>query len=487
LTGKTLQENLRYVDAHRSRIDLAELRVDCLEADEKFHVREFPAMAGLPVILTVRRKCDGGRFEEGEGVRLVILAKGLAYASTDPRKNFAYVDLESDLHAPAIEEAARTFGTRIIRSAHVMNGLPPSLDLAWKELTRDSNEIPKLSVMPRNASEAARFASFFLTMPPGPRIPVAMGEYGFFSRILVKRLGGTFGYASVVGGEKGAPGQVTPDELEYVYGFRQLKGDEAVYGLVGNPVAGSQSPILHNSGFRTIGAHSIYVPCRADSPEDFFELADALSIKGASVTVPFKERIVPHLVDASTDVRAIGACNTIARGKGGWCGWNTDSDGFESAILEFSHRKSLHGLKVAVIGAGGIARAIAHSLHRLGAKACVVNRTMTKAKKLAERYGFEWSSMDENAVRLLDRYRDLIVQATPVGMEGGPQGDPLEWYEFSGREIVYDAVYKPAETVLLRRARAAGCKVTNGLQMLIRQAAGQFESFTGHQYPEKRK
>ncbi|HSV56014.1 MAG TPA: NAD(P)-binding domain-containing protein, partial [Magnetospirillaceae bacterium] len=156
---------------------------------------------------------------------------------------------------------------------------------------------------------------------------------------------------------------------------------------------------------------------------------------------------------------------------------------FERSVLGFMRRTDLRGVRVAIIGAGGSARAVAYALHKLGATACVVNRGMYKAKQLAEQYSFEWSGMNERAVEMLGRYNDLIVQTTSVGMEGGPPGDPMEWYEFSGREALVDIIYNPRETSLMRRALQAGCAAVNGLGMLQAQGEIQFELFTGRKYP----
>ncbi|MFQ3547062.1 MAG: type I 3-dehydroquinate dehydratase, partial [Termitinemataceae bacterium] len=150
LTGKTIVKNLELVDRYRSYIDVAELRVDCLEQDERFYIRRFPALAGIPTILTIRRKVDGGNFIEGEGARIVLFAAGLAFASTDRRRNFAYVDLEEDMQVPSLEEAARTFGTRIIRSYHNFQGVDNNLEEKIRQLQRTGDEIAKVAVMPKD-------------------------------------------------------------------------------------------------------------------------------------------------------------------------------------------------------------------------------------------------------------------------------------------------------------------------------------------------
>lgn len=487
LTGKTIAQNLNALEHYRNRIDMCELRVDFLEAQEQFLIRSFPEKAGMPVILTVRRRTDGGRFDSGEGVRLVILAKGLAYADVERRKNFAYVDIEHDLHIQAIEEAARTFGTRIIRSIHCLNGLPANLPAVWDDLSSRQGEIPKLSVQTKGIGDAETLFRFFSARPhEEERIITGMGDYGFCTRILSDWMGSAIRYhsAAKAGLEPAAPGQLDPFTMAEVYRGSEPKPGWYLYGLLGGPaVIGSLSPGLHNAGFSRIGLPSLYLPFPADDLDAFLRLAELLPLKGFSVTVPMKERILARLAERSPEVDEIGACNTAVRTAIGWSGYNTDAVGFRKSVLEFMGTSSLRGVKACIIGAGGAARAVAYALHELGAKACVINRNMSKAKRLAEHYAMPWAGMAEKAVDLLERHNELIVQTTSVGMEGGPPGDPIDWYEFTGSEALFETIYNPAETPLLKRAREAGCKATNGLGMLHAQAAAQFRLFTGMEYP----
>ncbi len=487
LTGSTLEENIAALDRYRDQVDLAELRVDYLKPEERFHIRNFPAKAGVPTILTVRRKQDGGRFEQGEGVRLVIIAKGLSFADPDKRRNFAYVDIEQDFHIPAIQEAARIFGTRIIRSMHCLDGLPGKLDAAWRSLSSSPYEIPKLAVQAHSIQDTERLIAFSSSLPhQEERIIVAMGEYGFCTRALAARTGSMFVYSSAAaaGLAPSAPGQLDPDVQRSVYRVGEAKANWSVYGILGGPsVMGSLSPAIHNAGFRAAGIHAQYLPFPADDMDSFMRLADTLDLRGFSITVPFKERILPSLTWRSPEVDAIGACNTAVRTKDGWAGYNTDACGFRKAVLEFMGREDLTGVRTCIVGSGGAARAVAYTLKELGARACIINRSITRAKRLAEAYAFPWADMTERAVELIEQHNDLIIQTTSVGMEGGPPGDPIDWYEFTGKEALFEAIYNPNETPLMRRAREAGCKVTNGRSMLIAQAEAQFSLFTGKAYP----
>jgi len=485
LTGSTIAQNLAALERYRDKVDVVELRADYLDTSELFHVRSFPERAGLPSILTVRRRCDGGMFTMGEGVRLVIFARGLAFAESDQRKNFAYVDLEYDFHIPAIQEAARTFGTRVIRSKHCMNGMPADIERVWRELCARPFEIPKLAVAARGLSDVD--SVFRLFEGGGPeRVVVSMGEYGFCTRVLAEKLGSMLVYAACSGSglEPAAPGQLEPSRLLDTYRAREYGPDWNLYGILGgSTVIRSQSPTIHNAGFAALGLKSLYLPFPADDVEPFLTLADRLGIRGFSITVPYKERILPYLARQAPEVEAIGACNTAIREKDGWVGYNTDAYGFSRAVCRFLGVDTLYGVRTTIVGAGGAARAVAFALKGLGAQACVINRNMSKAKRLAETYGFEWAGMTERAADLMERYHDLIVQTTSVGLEGGQEGDPMEWYEFSGREALFETIYNPAETPVMRRAREAGCRVTNGLGMLQAQAEAQFRLFTGQDYP----
>jgi 3-dehydroquinate dehydratase/shikimate dehydrogenase len=498
LTGSTIARNLAAIDRYRGLIDMAELRADYLDPAEQFLIRSFPERAGLPTILTVRRKADGGRFEQGEGVRLVILAKGLSFAESDKRKNFAYVDIEHDLQIPAIQEAARTFGTRIIRTLHCMDGVPSNLESLWRELADNPYEIPKLAVRVKTMADTEALLRMFAgpgalsgasgVPGAGQRIIIGSGDFGFCTRVLAKRMGSMLVYASAVkaGLEQSAPGQLDPEAYLTTYRGKQAEADWNLYGILGGPsVLGSLSPAIHNSGFSTLGLKAMYVPFPSDDLESFLRTTEILNIRGFSVTVPFKEKILPRLSSKSAEVEAIGACNTAVRGSKGWAGYNTDAYGFKRAVIEFMGTGDLKGINACIVGAGGAARAVAYTLHELGANACIINRNLTKAKRLAERYGFRWSGMTERAVELVERHNDLIIQTTSVGMDGGTPGDPVEWYEFSGREAVFETIYNPLETQLLRRAKAAGCRVTSGVGMLQAQASAQFSLFTGLEYPER--
>jgi 3-dehydroquinate dehydratase/shikimate dehydrogenase len=490
---------LELLEKNRPYIDMAELRVDYLDPDERFLIRRFPEQAGIPVILTIRRDLEGGRFSEGEGARIRLLSQGLAFAEADRRKNFAYIDLEEDLDVPSLEEAARTFGTRIIRSSHNLNGMEADIPGKLRKLRRVGDEIAKIAVMARSSADTLAMVRAAREERDTNKIFLCMGHYGTFTRILAEKLGSQISYTSA--GEEGlppaAPGQLQPRELAELYRFRGIGPETRVFGVVGHPLKVTGSPRFFNTVFALEDANAVYVPFPADSFEDFIALAEELGLEGVSVTVPYKEKVLEYLGGMSDDVERAGACNTITRCPQGWLGANTDMRGFSDSLLNFmgglrageGHDRHLNpsaglrGKRATVIGAGGAARAVAAELYRLGAKVLILNRTLTKARSLAAPYGFQWAGLDEQGINRMEKFSGLIIQATPAGMDGNPGQDPLELYSFSGKEIVMDLIYEPERTPFLQRAAAAGCAVLNGYDMLIRQARYQYTQFFKRDFP----
>ena len=487
LTAKTLARNLEVLDKYRKHIDMVELRVDCLEPNERFLIRSFPEQAGLPVILTIRREIDGGHFESGEAARINLMARGLAYANADRRRNFAYLDIEEDLNVPSLEEAARTFGTRIIRSYHNLKDTETDIAAKLRSMRRSADDIVKVAIMANSTWDVLKLLRAGKECTGQEKILVAMGYYGLCSRILAEQFGSFLSYACALSEpdfQPAAPGQIDAQKLEQQYRFRSMSSATKIYGITGYPLTVTHSPYFFNTIFGLEEIDAVYIPFPADSINACMELIEALKVEGLSVTVPYKEAVVPFLSNQTMEVRNIGACNTLCSDRRGWQGVNTDAGGFSDSLLAFTGRPHLKRQRVTVIGAGGSARAVAHELHRMGAKALILNRTLYKARDLAAPYRFAWGGLDNQGIEKMNKYRDIIIQTTSVGMEGSTMGDPVALYSFSGREEVMDLIYKPEMTAFLKRAAEAGCRIQNGFDMLIRQACYQYIRFTGKEFPE---
>jgi 3-dehydroquinate dehydratase/shikimate dehydrogenase len=475
------------LNKYRRFADLAELRVDCLDTGERLYIRQFPELAGIPVILTVRREVDGGYFTGGEGERLKLLANGLAYANADSRFNFAYVDIEEDFNTPSLEEAARTFGTRIIRSCHDLNGAINDIPAKIKSMKRAGDEIVKIAFSVKTTREILNVFRASNTLANQDKILICMGHYGIYSRILAERFGSFLTYSSALSENivPGAPGQMDVRELSELYHFDKITKKTKIYGIIGNPLKSSISPWFFNTILNLENTDAVYVPFPVTNINDFMELAKEMDIQGLSVTVPFKEAVFPYLTEKSAVVQSIEACNTIYRKENAWHGENTDCAGFSTSLLNFLNRKNLKWQKITIIGAGGVSRAVAAEIFKMGGKALILNRTVHKAGNIASRYNFRWGGLDNHGITLMSKYNDIIIQTTSAGMEGHDVSDPLELYNFSGKEAVMDLIYTPAQTPFLKRAAESGCRTLNGYDMVIRQACLQYASFFDREIPNK--
>lgn len=476
LTGATLEEDLAFVARYRRDIDLLELRADFLRPEEAAKAAALPGKVDLPVILTVRRQREGGRFAGDERERIALLNRL-------SNGGFAFVDLEEDLDAPSLDRQLAEKKVGIIRSFHDRNGVPQDLLERFGRLARGPTEIPKAAVTPRGVADLLRVLETFQGFPQPRKVLLGMGDYGFPTRVLAPKLGTLFCYSSPPG-DSAAPGQVDPQTLDELYRYHGVGGETEVYGVMGNPVMHSLSPRIHNAGFAALKRNAVYLPFLVDDLEPFLRVADLLGIRGLSVTIPHKERVLRVLGKKDPSVAATGACNTLHRGpSGAWDGTNTDAAGFLAPLVEVFGGRIPRGLGATVIGAGGASRAIVYALVGRGARVLVLNRTAERARQLAAAFNVQAAPLDESGLGLMSGFSDLIVQATNVGMSPRPEADPLPGYHFTGHEVAYDLVYVPETTVFLKRALSAGCRVIRGRQMLLAQAWEQFRIFTGSEYP----
>lgn len=308
-----------------------------------------------------------------------------------------------------------------------------------------------------------------------PMIGACMGEQGMLSRMLGIRAGGAFTFGSAGHGKETAPGQPTYRELRDFYRIEQIETVTKVYGIAGDPVSHSMSPWVMNSAFRRENVNAVYLPLHAKALDDLLRTTADLPLDGLSITMPYKQMVVEHLDNSDVLTQKTGACNTIVRAKDGRLfGFNTDVYGIVAAI---EPRVPLQGARVLVLGAGGAARAAVFGLRAKGAEVSILNRTAATAVALAKQ-------SDSKVVKRGDLPKlsfDLILNATPVGM-GSDKSTPLEGHELNTL-WVFDLVYNPIETRLLKLAQAKGCGTISGAEMFVHQAARQFEIWTGKPAP----
>ena len=271
-----------------------------------------------------------------------------------------------------------------------------------------------------------------------------------------------------------------------------IQGDTKVTGVFGFPVEHSLSPAMHNAAFAALHLKYIYVPFSV-APENLgaaLRGLPALGIVGVNLTIPHKEAALPYCDTITDAARDIGAVNTIHVVDGRLLGDNTDGRGFYEPLREMGVSNSIAGKNVVVIGAGGAARAVVFRLVREGANVTLVNRTLERAARLAadvEHAGFApIAVLPQDAPKELTRKiaaAELLVHTTKVGMNPYPDAmPPIPLAAFHSQLLVYDLIYRPAETLLLRTARERGCRTLNGVKMLVYQGAAAFERWTG-QWP----
>ncbi len=472
LTGRTMKENYTLLEQNREMIDIAELRMDFLPVGELRDMRGIRERMGITAIATFRKECDGGRFSGEEVFRRKILLNAV-------NAGFEYVDMEYGVDFPEVEAAAQGKGTVVIRSIHNFDGVSVPVDAITKMLTLPDWEIPKIAVYPHGSKDVLSLMQLYSVFSNrDKKIILGMGAYGFFSRILYRKLGSLLTYCS--GAEaSGAPGHISPAQLKDVYNLDLITPDAAVYGIIGNPVMHTRSPHLHNSGYRKCGMDAVYIPFPVDDPDLFMEFAQKLPVKGFSVTVPYKKDVIRFLDKVDPSVNQADACNTVVYKDGGYEGWNTDIEGFFKPLEK---RIPLQDIKrIAIIGAGGAAGAVIRALKGLDAQIHIFNRTEEKARILSQKFDLSYHPL--SSYKEIERC-DLIVQTTNVGMFPLEDKTPLPGYRFRKEQIVYDLIYTPEETLFLKEAASSGCRTINGLEMLSVQGKKQFLLFTGVDYPE---
>ena len=490
LTGTTLEENLKNINDYRRYIDMAELRVDFLSEIVPSQIAAFRDKAALPCILTVRRKIDGGQWQNSEDERAALFERifgEILKVQVAGGNGFDFVDFEDDFRDENLRRAAANVGLTIIRSVHNFEG--PVGDAAERvaEMGYSENEIPKIAFMPRSLDDVTSLFESAQKLQ-GNHILLAMGELGLPSRILAEKLGNFLTFCSLPSQDSSISslGHLDPVTLNETYHFRELTAETKVFGITGWPLAATSSPALHNEGYKKTGLDAVYIPVRAQTIDEAIHFDEAVGIGGMSVTIPHKESVMPFLKELSPEVSEIGACNTIVHKSDGWHGYNTDAPGFSKSLLEFTALENLKGKKVSVIGAGGAACAVIYALKKLGADVCIFNRTVGKAKILAERFDCAYAPLDESSLQKLKEYNQIIVQTTSKGMKNtepaNAENDPIFFYDFDGSELLFDIVYVPEVTPVMARAQKSGCRVCNGFDMLRYQGYEQFKLFTGVEY-----
>lgn len=438
--------------------DLVELRLDSVSDPNVAAALE--GRRG-PVIVTCRARWEGGGFQGSEEERRAILRQALDLGAD-------YVDVE--WRANFDDLVQREQGARIVLSSHDFSGVPADLDGQARAMRATGARIVKIAVKASGLSDCLPLLRLGRTFTAGDvqrPVLIAMGEAGLSTRILARRFNSAWTYAGAVRDV----GQISVRKLLQQFRYRSITDQTAVYGLVGRPVAHSVSPAMHNAAFGAGGIDAVYLPLPAADADDFFAFAEELGLLGASVTIPYKVALFDRAAHVDELARRLGALNTLKREADGWAARNTDVAGFLQPLRDRS--VPLRGRRAAILGAGGSARAVALALASEGAHVSVHARNTAQAEAVAALVGGEAGPFPPAHAAW-----DLLVNCTPIGMHPRLDQTPIPPSGIA-RGVVYDLVYNPPVTRLLRDAATAGCDTIGGLDMLVAQAQEQFEWWTG--------
>jgi len=460
ITASKVREAIKDIREASKIADLIELRLDLIKDVNENKLEKLLGSKKKKIIVTDRKK------------RLRLIEKAIELKA-------GFVDLDISMGEKTIKKIIKNKkNTKAIVSFHNFK------ETNKKEI---SNELKKIEKLKPDIIKIATFAEcvndniiiFDLIRKNKDKkiIAMCMGEKGEPSRVLAPLFGSFLTFGSLKKGKESAPGQIEAKVLRDVYRIDKLKGKKVkIFGLVGNPVKYSKGFLVHNRAFEKLKLDGVYVNFLTDHLGNFIKNYSNL-VSGLSVTIPFKREIIKYVDKTDPTAKDIGAVNTVVNAKGKLIGYNTDCIGAVKAIKE---KTDIKNRKAVIIGAGGAARAIAYGIKEEKGKLIILNRTISKAEKLAKELGCEYGSLDKlGGIKNIN----ILINATSIGMRPSVNESPVKNNKLLKEMVVFDTVYNPAMTKLLKDAKANGCKVINGVEMFINQAAAQFELFTGRKAP----
>jgi 3-dehydroquinate dehydratase/shikimate dehydrogenase len=448
-------------------VKLVELRVDCIQSEVNL-ARLLKDKPG-PVVFTCRRVRDGGHWQKSEGERITLLRQAIV-AGVD------YVDIEEDIAA-----GIPRFGkTKRIVSLHNFQETPVNLNEIHARLAGMNADIVKIATMAHSPHDNTRMLQLIQNAKI-PTIGICMGDIGTPSRILAGKFGAPFTFATFHAERMLAPGQLTFEQMSQIYRYESIDADTEVYGVIADPVGHSLSPLIHNAGFKEHQLNKVYVPFRVPREHLSQFIADAplLGIKGLSVTIPHKEEILSLVKKSDEASQQIGAANTVLFRDDGSVAYNTDVRAAMASIDETfelaKNPQALAGKTCMILGAGGVARALAYGLCQRSADVVIASRTVERSEQLAAQFGgrsLQWMSR-HTAVPV------IVINGTPIGMHPNVDESPFEAHHLRDETVVFDTVYNPEQTLFIKQARDMNCRTITGVDMFAAQAALQFKLFTG--------
>ena len=482
---ETADELVKLLRRAEEVADVIEVRLDGLKPDQIAPVFD-RLQSEKTILLTIRPKSQGGKTDYNIQDRMSLWTQYAMHKRIDHKA--IWIDHETDL-IPKKEFLFWTEDCFVIRSQHDLDGVPDDLNRVYDRTVSDT-EVGKIAVQAKDITDTIGVWNLLKRAnEEGKKIvPVAMGEAGKWTRILGSAHGAFMTYAALETGSETAPGQISVEDMTDVFRVKEHDENTGVYGIVAANTSYSVSPWMHNAAFKAAGLNSVFVPLQVADLGAFFsrmvlpETREVdLNFKGFSVTNPHKQAIIPFLDEVDETAARIGAVNTMKIEDGKLYGYNTDAPGFITSLKQVFG--DLAGVRVAVYGAGGAARACIYSLQQEGAVVTLVGRNQEKGQVLADEFEIKFLTPSSVKHPLADDF-DIVVNATPLGTAGSSVNFAiLETKQLRGIKLVYDLVYNPSETTLIREAKSAGVPTIGGLEMLIAQGVKQFEIWTGSTAP----
>jgi 3-dehydroquinate dehydratase/shikimate dehydrogenase len=471
VAGATAADMIRQLSQALKETPTVELRLDWLKNDmERARFLSWlkkNRSRSAVFLATCRRTAGGGKLQGDKNRELYWLIQAR-------EAGCLWCDLEVETVRELPDESVREYAVplRVLLSRHDFRRTPP---LPRTVSPSADGEIDAIKIAARSRTIEDSLRLLRLAKRSKNLVAIPMGEVGLPARILALREGSALAYAPIA--EATAPGQVSLHALKYLYRAHQLTRRTRVYGVIGDPISHSLSPLLHNTGFAWLKMDAVYLPFLVHHLKDFLKAAPELGIRGFSVTIPHKQAILKHLDECDPLAADIGAVNTVVVRRGGsLVGSNTD---YVGVLRAMEKRLKLAGSRVLIFGAGGSARAAAFALARAGASVVVCARREAVAKELARAVGGE--VVPRRALRT--ESFDAVVNTTPIGMHPHTGLSPLSSRELHCR-IVMDLIYRPERTKLLKIAAQKGIRTVSGMDMFLAQGCAQWEIWTGQRAPE---
>jgi 3-dehydroquinate dehydratase/shikimate dehydrogenase len=471
ICAKSSEELFEKIVRAEDLADVIEVRFDCIDPDERIEIANHIASTGKNFLFTFRPAEQGGNAE-------IPVETRKEFWSLVPNSKWA--DAEPDI----VEDVESRGFQKLICSYHASSNTVANIKQIFALLADTKTEVLKIAVPTESAVDAIPVWNLLESAKAENKsiVPIAMGEAGKWTRVLGPAHGAFMTYASLEKGSETAPGQISADDMLNVFRVREVDRETGVFGIIAGDTSYSLSPWMHNAAFKTAGMNRVFLPLQTDKIDEFLvRMVKSstrevdINFRGFSVTNPHKRSVIAHLDAVDDAAMKIGAVNTINIENGRLIGYNTDAPGFVAPLKKVLG--SVKGARVAIAGAGGAARACAYALKQEGANVSIFARSYKKAMDLADSIGVKAGAMN-NTFR--PGTVDILVNATPIGTKGAEEDSAIAVSaQLNGLKLVYDLVYNPLETRLIKEARRAGVPAIGGLDMLLAQGARQFEIWTG--------